>query len=154
MSKTRCRRSRRYPSDLSQKRWEIIRPLLPGARLGGRPRTVSLRRVINAILYVTRAGGAWRMLPNNGFPPWETVYGYFRRWTKDGTWRRVHETLRAAVRRKAGKHKHPARRGVLTAKALKRRDYPGKKAMAQERKYRAVNATCWSIHWGYCWSLW
>jgi putative transposase len=80
--------------------------LLPDAKPGGRPRTISLRQVLNAILYVTRGGCAWRLLPLD-FPAWETVYGYFRDWTRDGTWHRIHETLRACVRRKVGRHKHP-----------------------------------------------
>lgn len=79
---------------------------MPDAAPGGRPRTVNLRKILDAILYVTRAGGAWRLLPLD-FPPWQTVYGYFRRWTRDGTWQRIHETLRAYVRYKAGRHKHP-----------------------------------------------
>jgi len=91
--------------------------LLPDGLPGGRPRTVSLRRVLDAILYVTRSGCAWRLLPGD-FPPWQTVYGYFRRWTLDGTWQRVHDTLRADVRRKAGRHKHPTA-GCLDSQSVK-----------------------------------
>lgn len=54
-----------------------------------------------------RSGSAWRLLPYDQFPPWETVYGYFRKWTREGYWQRIHDTLRADVRRKAGRHKHP-----------------------------------------------
>jgi len=71
--------------------------LLPDARSGGRPRTTSLRQVMNAILYVLRSSGAWRLLPRDQFPPWETVYGYFRKWTREGLWQRIHDTLRADV---------------------------------------------------------
>jgi putative transposase len=97
---------------LNDRRSEIIRPLLPDNLLGGRPRTVSLHKVLDAILYVTRSGCAWRLLPLGDFPPWQTVYGYFRRWTKYGTWQRVHDTLCADVRRKAGRHKPPGIRWV------------------------------------------
>ena len=69
---------KRYPTDLNDKKWEIILPLLPAALLGGRPRKTSLRKVINAILYITRSGCAWRLLPHE-FPAWSTVYGYYRR---------------------------------------------------------------------------
>ena len=82
-----------YPSDLTNKQWEILGPLLPPAKPGGRPRTVDLREVVNGILYVLRSGCPWRMVPHD-LPPWQTLYKYFRGWTKDGTWERVNETLR------------------------------------------------------------
>ena len=72
--KTRKSKVKRYPTDLNDKKWDIINPLLPGALLGGRPRKISVRKLINAILYVTRSGCAWRLLPH-GLPPWQTVYG-------------------------------------------------------------------------------
>ena len=75
---------KRYPTDFSQKRWEIIKDLLPDAAPGGRPRTINMRKLLNAILYVTRGVIAWRLFPLE-FPPWQTVYGYFRRWTENGT---------------------------------------------------------------------
>ena len=65
-----------------------------------------MRQVINAILYVTVGGIQWRMLPKE-YPKWQSVYSYFRTWRKAGIWRRIHDTLRAKVRRKAGRHKHP-----------------------------------------------
>jgi putative transposase len=66
-----------------------------------------MRRVLDAVLYMTRAGCAWRLLPKAHFPPWETVYRYFRRWSRAGVWRQIHDTLRARGRQKAGRHKHP-----------------------------------------------
>jgi transposase len=98
---------KRYSTDPDDRRWNLIEVLLPGAKPGGRPLTVDLRPVLHGILYVIRAGGAWRLLPRDSFPPWGTVYGDFRRWTRDGTWKRLHDTLRAEVRRRAGRHKHP-----------------------------------------------
>jgi putative transposase len=62
---------------------------------------------MNATLYVLRSGGSWRLLPHDQFPPWGTGYCYFRKWTREGLCRRIHDTLRADVRRKAGRHKHP-----------------------------------------------
>jgi putative transposase len=90
---------------------------LPEALPGGRPRKVILRHVANAILYIARSGCAWRLLPHE-FPPWQTVYGYFRRWTSSGLWQRIHDTLRARVRQKAGRHKHP-RAGVIDSQSVK-----------------------------------
>ena len=63
MKKKRNRRVKRYPTDLNDKKWAIISPLLPGALPGGRPRSTGLRNLINAILYIVRAGCAWRLLP-------------------------------------------------------------------------------------------
>ena len=96
-----------YPSDATDAEWDVIFPLLPAAKTGGRPRTTSLRDVLNAIFYVNRGGGAWRMLPND-FPPYQTVYRYFRAWSKDGTWKKVHDALRDRVRQKEGREASPS----------------------------------------------
>ena len=64
-----------------------------------------------------RSGCAWRLLPH-GFPAWQTVYGYYRGWTKKGVWQRVHDTLRARVRQKAGRHKHPTA-GSIDSQSVK-----------------------------------
>ena len=108
----------RYPTDLSGKKWQCIRELIPAPRALGRPRETNMRRVLDAVFYVTRAGCAWRLLPKQHFPPWETVYGYFRKWGKDGTWQRIHDTLRAQVRQKAGRHKHPTA-GSIDSQSVK-----------------------------------
>lgn len=106
-----------YPTDLNNKKWEIIESLLAGALPGGRPRKVSLRKLINAIMYIVRSGCAWRLLPHE-FPAWQTVYGYYRRWIKNKTWQRIHDTLRAKVRQKAGRHKHPTA-GSIDSQSVK-----------------------------------
>jgi transposase len=104
-----ARRARRYPSDLADAEWQVIRPLLPAARDAGpgRPRVHPRRAIVEAILYVDRTGCAWRYLPAD-FPPWRTVYGYFARWRDDGTLRRVHDQLRARARKAAGRHPEPS----------------------------------------------
>ena len=88
-----------YPSDLTEKEWAILEPLIPLAKPGGHPRTTDIREVINAILYLDRTGGQWRALPHE-FPPWSTVWSYFRTWRNDGTWKRMHTALREQVRLK------------------------------------------------------
>jgi putative transposase len=76
-----------------------------------------LRRVIDAIAYVLKGGIQWRMMPKD-FPKWQSAYGYFRRWRRDGTWRRIHDALRACVRRRAGRHKHPTA-GCLDSQSVR-----------------------------------
>ena len=106
-----------YPSDLTDSQWEIIQELIPKAKSGGRPRSLEMRQVINAILYIVVGGIQWRMLPQE-YPKWQSVYSYFRTWRDDGTWQRMHDTLRAKVRRQAGRHKH-ATAGSLDSQTVK-----------------------------------
>src|SRR5271165_5598522 len=101
-------RVRGYPSDLTDAQWQVIAPHLPAEVPGrrGRPRVWPLRRIVEAILYLDRAGCAWRYLPAD-FPPWPTVYGYFAAWRDDGTLARLHDALRARVRAAAGRDPEP-----------------------------------------------
>jgi putative transposase len=86
-----------YPTDLTDAQWSLIEPYLPPAPRGCRPRKTSLRDVIDAILYLTRSGCQWRLLPRD-FPPKSTVWRYYDRWRLDGTWDQVHDALRRKVR--------------------------------------------------------
>ena len=110
-------RRRDYPSDLSDAEWKILEPLIPPAREGGRPRTTDMREVINAIWYVLRSGGQWRMVPHE-FPPWSTVWSYFRAWRRDGTWERMNTALREAVRRKQGREPTPSA-AIIDSQSIK-----------------------------------
>ena len=101
------RLARGYPSDLTDAQWQVIVPHLPVRAPGGRGRRIwPLRTIIEAILYLDRAGCAWRYLPDS-FPPWRTVYGYFAAWRDDGTLARLHDALRAQVRAAAGRDREP-----------------------------------------------
>jgi putative transposase len=106
----------RYPTDLTDSQWHLIKSLLPPPAATGRPR-LDLREVLNATFYVVKGGIQWRLLPRE-FPCWQSVYSYFRRWRQDGTWRRIHDSLRAAVRRRAGRHKHPTA-GCLDSQSVR-----------------------------------
>src|SRR6266568_3872437 len=106
-----------YPTDLTDRQWDCIKELIPPAKPGGRPRTLEMRAVINAIVYIVVSGCQWRMLPRE-YPAWQSVYAYFRTWSRDGTWHRIHDTLRAQVRRRAGRHKHPTA-GALDSQSVK-----------------------------------
>jgi putative transposase len=96
-----------YPSDLTDEQWAVLEPQIPDARPGGRPRKYPMRRVLDALFYHAREGGSWRALPHD-FPPWKTVYNYFRAWAQDGTWQRFVDTLRPQVRAKAGRDPTPS----------------------------------------------
>jgi putative transposase len=78
-----------YPTDLTDTEWQLIEPLVPGARNPGRPRKHSWRDILNAIFYVRRTGYQGRCLPHD-MPKWKTVYHYFRRWRKAQVWSRMH----------------------------------------------------------------
>ena len=132
-----------YPSDLTDSQWEIIQELIPKAKSGGRPRSLEMRQVINAILYVTVGGIQWRMMPNE-YPKWQSVYSYFRTWRKEGIWRRIHDTLRAKMRRKAGRHKHPTAgcadsQSVKTTAIAGIRGYDGGKQIKGRKRHLLVD---------------
>lgn len=98
---------RSYATDLTEAQWELIAPFVLPETGGGRPRTTDVREVVNAILYVLRSGCAWHLLPHD-FPPSGTVYDYFRRWQRDGTWELIHQTFREQVRIQAGRKPEPS----------------------------------------------
>ena len=106
-----------YPTDLTDSQWIIIQELIPRAKPGGRPRSLDMRLVINAILYVVVGGIQWRMLPRE-YPKWYSVYSYFQCWRDDGSWQRIHDTLRAQVRRQQGRHKQPTA-GCIDSQTIK-----------------------------------
>ncbi|WP_353940130.1 IS5 family transposase [Streptomyces sp. HUAS MG91] len=105
----------RYPNDLSDQRWALIEPVLTAWRAErrrhaldiGRPPEHDLRQILNAILYVDRTGIAWRYLPHD-FPPWNTVYGYFARWQRDGVFAQLTGVLRRPVRAREGRDAEPS----------------------------------------------
>ena len=99
--------AKKYPSELSGKEWKILCPLIPAAKPGGRPRMHPDREIMNAILYVKKTGCQWRMLPND-YPPWETVYYYFREWSLDGSWESMNQALVKMKRLKSQRKESPS----------------------------------------------
>lgn len=118
-------RHRPYPSDLSDARWELLEPALSAWRADrrgkgldiGRPPRHDLRRIMDAILYVDRTGIPWRYLPHD-FAPWETVYGYFAAWQKDGVFTQLSDLLRHLVREAEGRNAEPTA-CVIDAQSVK-----------------------------------
>ena len=88
-----------YPSDLSDMEWEVIQPLLPKPKGLGHPVEVDFREILHGIFYVLWSGCQWEMMPHD-LPPYTTVYGYFRRWQRQGQWQQMHDTLRERVRKR------------------------------------------------------
>lgn len=86
-----------YLTDLTDEQWEVLEPLLPEAKPGGRPRTTDLRDVLNALLYQNRTGCQWDMLPHDLLPK-STVYEYFAAWRDTGVWQDVLDALRGGLR--------------------------------------------------------
>ncbi len=95
-----------YPTDLSDAEWTRLQAYLPNPKAEGRPRTHSLRDVLDAIFYVLKSGCQWRLLPHD-FPPWSSVYYHFRRFRLNGLWTLILKVLRAAERKRAGKNPQP-----------------------------------------------
>lgn len=98
---------RRYPTDLTDRQWAILESLVPAVKPGGRPLKHPRREIVDALLYVLRGGISWRALPH-AYPPWQTVYDYFRRWRDDGTWEHINTTLRERLRVTLGREPTPS----------------------------------------------
>jgi putative transposase len=92
-----------YPTDLTDAEWEYLVPHLPSAEPRGRPRKHPVREILDAIFYVVRGGCPWRMLPHD-FPPWGTVYYWFRQWRLNGLWQRILVALRKVIRQREGRN--------------------------------------------------
>ncbi|MFC5091689.1 IS5 family transposase [Amycolatopsis plumensis] len=142
-------RPRRYPSDTSDAEWALLESLLPTpaceTAAGGRPEKHPRRAIVDALRYVTDNGIKWRALPPD-FPPWQTVHGFFTRWSKAGVFERIRDRLRERIRVKAGRNPAPSAavidsQSVKAAETVARagRGYDGGKKIDGRKRHIATD---------------
>ncbi|MCR4282551.1 MAG: IS5 family transposase [Bauldia sp.] len=136
------KKTKRYPSDLTDEEWERIAPFLPPPARKGRRPEVDLREVLNAIRYMARSGGGWRMLPKD-FPPWQTVYWWFRRFVRLFLFRTLHDVALMIDRERSGRAASPTA-GVIDSQSIKaptakKRGYDAAKKIVGRKRHIAVD---------------
>ncbi len=132
----------RYPSDLTDGEWQLIEPLIPPAKRGGRRREVNVREVMNGVMYVLSTGCQWRAIPKD-LPPRSTVFAYLDLWCYDGTLERIHYELYVRCREQAEREASPTA-AIIDSQSVKSAEKGGPRstrmATMQERKSRVRNA--------------
>ena len=144
------RKTKRYPSDPTDEEWARIEPLLPKPSQRGRKPSVDLREVLNAIRYMARSAGGWRMPPVH-FGPRQTVYWWFRRFVRRLPFRTVHDVALMLDREAAGREASPTG-GVLDSQTVKTTEKGGSAAMTVASASAVASATSWSMFSGCSWS--
>ena len=136
----------RYPSDLTDEEWALVKPDIPRAKRGGNKRTVDEREVINGLMYVLSTGCQWRAIPKD-LPPRSTVNHYFCRWQYEGTLDRLHHALYVRCREQAARQASPTV-AIIDSQSVKSAEKGGvgpiRRALIAARRSKARSATSWS----------
>src|SRR5271167_5115832 len=114
----------RYPSDLTDDEWQLIEPLIPPAKRGGRRREVNVREVMNGVMYVLSTGCQWRAIPKD-LPPRSTVFAYLDLWSYDGTLERIHHKLYVKSREQAEREASPTA-AIIDSQSVKSAEKGGR----------------------------
>lgn len=113
-----------FPSNLTDREWAQLEPLIPPAKPGGRPRKTDMRAAMNAILYLLRTGCPWRYLPRDGFPPRSSVYNLFRMFQREGVWESIYAELHVILREQMGRDASPSA-AILDSQSVKNAEKGG-----------------------------
>jgi putative transposase len=128
-------RRKAYPTDLTNEQWAILKHHLK-ARGRGAPRRINLREVVNALLYLSRTGCQWRMLPHD-LPPWQQIYYYFKQWRDDGTLARINGELRTEIRLSVDKDAEPSA-AIMDSQSVKTTETSGMRGYDAGKKVNGI----------------
>lgn len=135
-------RAKRYPTDLTDEEWRFIQPFLPPVPKRGRKPKTDLREVLDALRYLARTGGGWRMLPND-FRPWQTVYWWFRRFVRRLLFRTIHDVASMLDRERESREQSPSAAVIdsqsIKAPAAEKRGFDAGKKIVGRKRHIAVD---------------